>query len=201
MVWGGFSQEGRTDLHVLNRSNLTCARYRDEILRPIVRPYTEAQSVLGFSWYRTIPDLWMCRRFLEDEGIDTIDWPARSLDLNAIEHFWYIMDQRIRWLSNPPRAVQELTNALVGVWQDIDLGTIRRLMRSMPRRLRVCIQARRGHTLLMCPFNMIVQMVAILGEIHISIITLFLDKVSGISRQMLVHIHLGQFCSVLLHLG
>ena len=38
MVWGGISLEWRTDLHVLTRGKLTCAWYRDEILRPIVRP-------------------------------------------------------------------------------------------------------------------------------------------------------------------
>ncbi|KAJ8332481.1 hypothetical protein SKAU_G00422700 [Synaphobranchus kaupii] len=38
MVWGGISLEGRTNLHVLANSTLTAVRYRDEILRPIVRP-------------------------------------------------------------------------------------------------------------------------------------------------------------------
>ena len=85
----------------------------------------------------------VCRRFLEDEGIDTIDWPARSPDLNLIEHVWDTMDQRIRRLPNLSRTVQELTNSLVEVWQNIDLGTIRRLIRrSIPRRCGACIQAR-----------------------------------------------------------
>ncbi|KAJ8333842.1 hypothetical protein SKAU_G00411610 [Synaphobranchus kaupii] len=42
MVWGGISLEGRTNLHVLANGTLTAVRYRDEILRPIVRPYTGA---------------------------------------------------------------------------------------------------------------------------------------------------------------
>ena len=42
MVWGGISLEGRTGLHVLNQGTLTAVRYRDEILRPIVRPYAGA---------------------------------------------------------------------------------------------------------------------------------------------------------------
>uniref|UniRef100_A0AAR2IPX8 Transposase Tc1-like domain-containing protein n=1 Tax=Pygocentrus nattereri TaxID=42514 RepID=A0AAR2IPX8_PYGNA len=42
MVWGGISLEGRTALHVLTRGSLTAIRYRDEILRPLVRPYAGA---------------------------------------------------------------------------------------------------------------------------------------------------------------
>lgn len=38
MVWGGISLEGHTDLHVLANNTLTAVRYRDEILRAIVRP-------------------------------------------------------------------------------------------------------------------------------------------------------------------
>ena len=32
----------------------------------------------------------VCQRFLDDEGIDTIDRPAHSLDLNPIEYLWDI---------------------------------------------------------------------------------------------------------------
>ena len=42
MVWGGISLGGRTALHVLARGSLTANRYRDEILRPLVRPYAGA---------------------------------------------------------------------------------------------------------------------------------------------------------------
>ena len=133
MVWGGISLEGRTDLYVLNRGKLTVARYRDEILRPIVRPFG---GVVGPGFLLVHDNARphvarVCQRFLEDEGIDTIDWLARCPDLNPIEHPWNIMDQRIWRLPNPPRTVQELTNVLIEVWQDIDLGTIRRLIRSM----------------------------------------------------------------------
>ena len=125
MVWGGISLEGRTDLYVLNRGKLTVARYRDEILRPIVRPFG---GVVGPGFLLVHDNARphvarVCQRFFEDEGIDTIDWLARCPDLNPIEHPWNIMDQRIWRLPNPPRTVQELTNVLIEVWQDIDLGT------------------------------------------------------------------------------
>ena len=47
---GWFSRhflEGRTDLHMLNRSNLTGTRYRDETFGPTVRPYAGFRQVHG----------------------------------------------------------------------------------------------------------------------------------------------------------
>jgi len=49
----------------------------------------------------------MCQQFLHDEGIDAVDWPARSSCLvpstDAIA----------------PQTVQELTDALIQVWEEI----------------------------------------------------------------------------------
>ncbi|KAI3351093.1 hypothetical protein L3Q82_005658 [Scortum barcoo] len=80
MVWGGISLGGRTALHVLARGSLTAIRYRDEILRPLVRPYAGAVGP-GFLLMQNNarPHVaGVCQQFL----------PARSPDLNPIEHIW-----------------------------------------------------------------------------------------------------------------
>lgn len=148
MVWGGISLEGRTALHVLARGSLTATGYRDEILRPIVRPYAGAVGP-GFLLMHdnARPHVArVCQQFLHDEGIDVMDWPARSPDLNPIEHIWDIMSRSIHQRHVAPQTVQELTDALIQVWEQIPQENIRRLIRSMPRRCRECIQARGGHT-------------------------------------------------------
>ena len=140
--------EGRTDLHVIANSTLTAVRYQDEILRVIVRPYAGAVGP-GFLLVQdnARPHVArVCRQFLDDEGIDAIDWPSRSPDLNHIEHLWDVMYQCIRRRQVLPQTVQELTDALIQVWEEIPQDTIHRLIRSMPRRCRECIQAHRGHT-------------------------------------------------------
>ena len=140
--------EGRTDLHVIANGTLTAVRYRDEILRAIVRPYAGAVGP-GFLLVQdnARPHVArVCRQFLDDEGIDAIDWPSRSPDLNPIEHLWDVMYRCIRRRQVPPQTVQELTDALIQVWEEIPQDTIRRLIRSMPRCCRECIQARGGHT-------------------------------------------------------
>nr|ABV31711.1 transposase [Salmo salar] len=148
MVWGGISLGGRTALHVLARGSLTAIRYRDEILRPLVRPYAGAVGP-GFllMQYNARPHVaGVCQQFLQEEGIDAMDWPARSPDLNPIEHIWDIMSRSIHQRHVAPQTVQELADALVQVWEEIPQETIRHIIRSMPRRCREVIQARGGHT-------------------------------------------------------
>ncbi|KAL7880179.1 hypothetical protein SRHO_G00024330 [Serrasalmus rhombeus] len=75
MVWGGISLEGRTALHVLARGSLTAIRYRDEILRPLVRPYAGAVGP-GFLLMQdnARPHVaGVCQQFLQDEGIEAMD--------------------------------------------------------------------------------------------------------------------------------
>ncbi len=154
MVWGGISMEGRTDLYRLDNGTLTAIRYRDEILGTIVRPYAGPVGP-GFLLVHgnARPHVArVCRQFLEDEGIYTIEWPPCLPDLNPIEHLWDIMFPSIRRRQVAPQIVQELSDALVRIWKEIPQDTIRRLIRSMPRRCQVCIQARGGHTNYWVPF-------------------------------------------------
>ncbi|KAL0185662.1 hypothetical protein M9458_017332, partial [Cirrhinus mrigala] len=114
-VWGGISLEGRTALHVLARGSPTAIRYRDEILRPLVRPYAGAVGP-GFLLMQDSarPHVaGVCQQFLQDEGIDAMDRPARSPDLNPIEHIWDIMSRSIHQRHVAPQTVQELADALV----------------------------------------------------------------------------------------
>ncbi|CAJ0968668.1 unnamed protein product [Ranitomeya imitator] len=76
----------------------------------------------------------VCQQFLQDEGIEAVDWPARSPDLNLIEHIWDSMSRIIQQHHIAPQTVHELVDALVQVWEKIPQETIRCLIKSMPRR-------------------------------------------------------------------
>ena len=97
IVWGGISLEGSRNLHLLANCTLTAVRYQDEMLQPIVRPYT---GVVGPGFLlvqdNARPHVARVRRnFLDDEGINAIDWPLHSSDLNPIENLWDVMHQCI----------------------------------------------------------------------------------------------------------
>ncbi|KAI4882733.1 hypothetical protein NFI96_028535, partial [Prochilodus magdalenae] len=126
MVWGGISLNGRTDLYRLDNGTLTAIRYQNETLGPVVRPYAGAVGP-GFLLVHNNarPNVVrVCRQFLENEGIDTIDWPTGSPDLNPIEHLWDNMFRSIRRHQVALQTVQELSDALVQIWEDIPQDTI-----------------------------------------------------------------------------
>ncbi|KAK3553499.1 hypothetical protein QTP70_004180 [Hemibagrus guttatus] len=146
MVWGGISMEERTDLYRLDNGTLTAIRYREEILGLIVRPYAGAVGP-GFLLVHNNARphvMRVCRQFLEDEGIDTIEWPQYVPDLNLMEHLWDIMFRPIRCHQVAPQSVQE-HNDLVQIWEEVPQDTIRRFIRSMPRCCQACIQATEYH--------------------------------------------------------
>ena len=84
--------------------------------------------------------------YLEQESIETIDWPARSADLNCIEHMWDIVYRQVSASANPPRSVQELEIAVVHPCTNVTHQQIRTLVQSMPNRCRECLDSRGGHT-------------------------------------------------------
>ncbi|KAI4899507.1 hypothetical protein NFI96_011521, partial [Prochilodus magdalenae] len=97
---------------------------RIKSLDPLSDP-TLVQWVLGSSWCTTMPSrhvAGVCSQFLENEGIDTIDWPTDSPDLNPIEHLWDIMFRSTRRHQIALQTVQELSDALVQIWEEIPPG-------------------------------------------------------------------------------
>jgi transposase len=66
----------------------------------------------------------VCQQFLQEEGVDAMHWPARSPDLNLIEHIWDIMSHSIHQHHVAPQTVQELAEALVQVHGLIHLISI-----------------------------------------------------------------------------
>ena len=57
--------------------------------------------------------------FLKQQEVVRMDWPARSTNLNFIEHVWDVLGRRVR-AANPPAAyLQELGQLLQQEWQAI----------------------------------------------------------------------------------
>ncbi|GBM25972.1 hypothetical protein AVEN_223108-1 [Araneus ventricosus] len=147
MVWAGISLGDHTDLHVFHGGTLTGVRYRDEIFDPYVRPYAGA---IGNDFilmddnarpHRAV----VVEDYLEVHGLERMECPAQSPDLNPIEHLWDYLGRQVAALSPPPRSLDELEQGLLRFWSSLPISVSDNLIDSMDSRCRQCIQVRGGY--------------------------------------------------------
>ncbi|GFW61493.1 transposable element Tcb2 transposase [Trichonephila clavipes] len=147
LVWGGIMLGSRTDLHIFDAGSVNGTRYCNEILLPYVRLFRGAM-VLQFLFmddnapcHRTVA----AEQLLESEDIERMDWPARSPDLNPIEHVWDFLGRRLAARTLPPVTIRELRLALQDEWAAMPQQLIDTLILSMGRRCETCLAVRGDH--------------------------------------------------------
>ncbi|GFT78155.1 transposable element Tc3 transposase [Trichonephila clavipes] len=147
LVWAGISLGGHTDLHVFHGGTVTGLRYRDEILDPYVHPYAAAigNDFILMDDNARPHRARVVEEYLEDHGLERMEWPARSPDLNPIEHLWDYLGREVAALNPPPRSLHELKQGLLCVWSSLPIPVSDNLINSMGNRCRQCIQVRGGH--------------------------------------------------------
>ena len=75
------------------------------------------------------------QKWFVEIGVEELDWPAQSPDLNPIEHLWDELERRLRARPNRPTSVPDLTNALVAERKQVPTAMFQHLMESLPRRV------------------------------------------------------------------
>ena len=79
-------------------------------------------------------------------GIEILEWPANSPDLNVIEHLWDELIRRVQKRPRQPQTLRELREALLEEWNHIPQDVIRKLVESMRDRCEAVIAANGGVT-------------------------------------------------------
>lgn len=155
MVWGGISLEAKTALVFLVGANsnpgaggLTSERYINEVLEEHVVPYAGyvGENFLFMHDNARPHTAAIVQQYLQEVGIPVMEWPARSPDMNPIEHMWAELKRRIRARTTPPSDLQELQVVVREEWDAIPQDFVFRLIRSMKNRMREVIRARGGNT-------------------------------------------------------
>jgi transposase len=148
MVWGGISFQGRTELVPINEGRMTAHRYITDILEPHVIPYGPfiGDNFLLMHDNARPHVARIVSEYLEEVNVVAMNWPARSPDLNPIEHVWDHLGWAMQHHQAPIRNLNELQNQLGVIWDNMDQEYIHRLFEGLPRRMEAVIRARGGNT-------------------------------------------------------
>jgi len=144
MIWAGISFHHKTPAVVI-QGTLTARRYCDDVLQPVVLPLAnENRGLILMQDGATSHTARVTRDFLAANHIRTLPWPARSPDINPIEHLWDRLGRAIK--RRHVQNVVELQQAVVEEWGLLHQRSIRTLINSMRSRCVAVVRARGGHT-------------------------------------------------------
>ena len=148
-IWGCFSFDCKLDLYVLD-GNLTGQKYRHNVLAPRVVPHFDNHALADrpiFMDDNARPHkARSVQHFLQQEAVQTIPWPAMSPDMNLLEHVWDFIDRKSNQRNPKCQTIDELRTAILQEWQQFPQERLRRLVRSMTRRVTELQNKRGGYT-------------------------------------------------------
>ena len=148
MIWSRISYDGVGPL-VFVEGSIDGAAYI-EILKDHVYDHCLDHMGADGSLHTFMDDGASCHNsnavidFCASKGIQRINWPPNSPDLNPIEHVLGWMKMNLTRLKVKPRNITELKAILLDIWAGINEEYCQELIGSMPKRLVELGQAN-GH--------------------------------------------------------
>ena len=79
--------------------------------------------------------------FLDENQIQTFEWPPQSPDLSPIENLWNVVKMKMKALKPRPRSHATMRDAVLQIWGNLDDSIRNSLMNTFKQRLRDCIDA------------------------------------------------------------
>ncbi|KAB5593496.1 hypothetical protein CTheo_3044 [Ceratobasidium theobromae] len=148
-IWGCIMQEGVGRIHRID-GKLNAAKYINilwESFLGTLADYRLSPFDIIFQHDRDPKHTaWVTQRWLESRHINVLPWPARSPDLNIIEHVWAHLKTRVYSHNPPPQNREELWSVIQQEWKEINPDYIASLYKSMPRRVEAVYAAKGGNT-------------------------------------------------------
>ena len=129
------------------QKGVTSQRYVDQIILPHVRPFMRQHGNMVFMHDNAKPHTARhTQDSLRQNNINVSPHPARSPDLNPIEHFWDFLKREIRAANARPQNVGELRQTIQEALLRIPVQRRNNLVASMNSRTQAVSAAHGGHT-------------------------------------------------------
>lgn len=149
MIWGCMTAQGvgyacRIDGH-MNAELYTCI-LGDEFLQSLDYYGMEVNKIIFQQDNDPKHTSHTAQKWFEDNGVEVLDWPAQSPDLNPIEHLWQHLKRQLAKYENDPVSIYELWERVESEWNNIPPQICLDLITSMPRRVDAVLKAKGGYT-------------------------------------------------------
>jgi DDE superfamily endonuclease len=86
------------------------------------------------------------KEWLSRSGLNVLDWPPQSPDLNPIEHLWAELKKRLRNREKLPTNKSDFWEAVEEEWEGIPADFCLKLIDTMSDRIADVLKAKGGHT-------------------------------------------------------
>ena len=151
MIWGSMSHAGMGRIYVVE-GYMNSSQYM-KVLRSRLIPQMNAwgrESAIFQQDSAPCHTSRIVKQFFNDHSINVLPWPGNSPDMNPIETIWAILKRRLQqttFTSKPAliNAILDYTTRDTDFKRQLDL-TCKRLIESMPERVRHLKKAKGGHT-------------------------------------------------------
>ncbi|GFU94529.1 transposable element Tc1 transposase [Trichonephila clavipes] len=148
MVWGCFSWFGLGPLAsvIENMNTEMYVDIMDNAALPTLWQYFGEGPLLFQQDNCSIHTSRLAQTWFDEMGVQKLDCPSQSPDLNPIEHLWDELERRLRSQPNRPSSLQALTSAVMDAWKAIPMITYQKLVKSLPERVQAVLHAKGGST-------------------------------------------------------
>ena len=86
------------------------------------------------------------QNWLQDSGLEVIEWSPQLADLNSIEHLWHHLKIKLGEYDRPASGIAELWERVQKEWNDIPASVCQNLIKSMFKRVQAVLWAIGGYT-------------------------------------------------------
>ncbi len=135
MIWGAMSSAGVGPLCFL-KTNVTDPVYQEFLEHFMLPSADQLFKDADFIFQQDLAPAHTAKgtkSWLNDHGVDVLDWPANSQDLNPIENLWGIVKRKMR--NKRPKNADELKATVKEAWASIRPQQCHKLITSMLRRI------------------------------------------------------------------